>query len=224
MTFELFRESVLPVLNAGFWITVQLIIPSALLGFLGGVLLGSVRAFGFPILRRLGDAYTTIFRGVPLVMQLLFIYFGLPAFGLALDAFDSAVTGFILCSAAYHSEYIRGALLSIKDGQIKAAHALGFSNAAMLRSIILPQALRRALPGCGNEIIYLIKYSSLAYIVPLDQQELLGSAQSLTSYVVYPAQIFIAAGLYYLTLTTLATWMLHLLEKWAYIPGFGKRK
>ena len=84
---------------------------------------------------------------------------------------------FSLCSGAYHSEYIRGAILSIKKGQFQAAKALGFSPAQTFWTIVIPQAVRRAWPGCGNEVVYLIKYSSLAMI--LSAKELTSVARSM---------------------------------------------
>ena len=222
MDLQFFMDRVVPLLNRGVIMSIQLIIPSAILGFAGGVLLGVLRGFGRPWQKKLGDLYTTIFRGVPLVIQLFILYYGLPKLSVRFDGFTAAVLGFILCSAAYHSEYIRGALLSISQGQIKAAQALGFSKFELLRSIIIPQALRRALPGCGNEFIYLIKYSSLAYVTTC--VELTGEAKILASRTYRFTEIFIATGLYYLMLTSAATWVLHKLEKLAYIPGFGKSK
>jgi polar amino acid transport system permease protein len=91
------------------------------------------------------------------------IYFGLPPVGISLSPMAASVLGFVLCNGAYSSEYIRGAIQSIKIGQITAAEALGMTRFQGVLYIILPQAFRRALPGVGNEIIYLIKYS-LAYI------------------------------------------------------------
>ncbi|MDL2314329.1 amino acid ABC transporter permease [Desulfovibrio sp. OttesenSCG-928-C14] len=214
-------ERILPALNRGLWVTVQLIIPSMLLGFLGGVVLGSIRAYGWPWMRKAGNAYTALLRGVPLVVQLFILYNALPKIHIYLDGFSAAVLGFILCSAAYHSEYIRGALLSIRPGQIRAAEALGFSKGRLLVSIIIPQALRRALPGCGNEFIYLIKYSSLAYMTTC--VDLTAEAMNLASYTYRFTEIFLVAGAYYLLLTSLATWTLHKLEQLAYIPGFGHR-
>lgn len=211
---------ILPALNRGLLVTIQLIIPSLLLGFLGGVLLGTARAFGNGWLRKLGDGYTTLFRGVPLVVQLFMLYYGLPKLNIRLDGFQAAVLGFILCSTAYHSEYIRGALLSIRQGQTKAAQALGFSRRHMLTAIIIPQALRRALPGCGNEFIYLIKYSSLAYITTC--VELTAAAKNLASYTYRFQEVFLVCGIYYLALTTIATFALNRLERATYIPGFGK--
>lgn len=222
MDWVFFTERIAPMLNRGLWVSVQLIVPSAVLGLLGGVLLGAIRVFGPEIARKAGDVYTALFRGVPLVIQLFILYYGLPKVGLYFDGFTAAVLGFILCSAAYHSEYIRGALLSIKQGQYKAAQALGFSTLQLVRSILIPQAIRRALPGCGNEIIYLIKYSSLAYVTTC--VELTGEAKVLAARTYRYTEIFMAAGLYYLFLTSIATWLLAKIEARAYIPGFGKQK
>lgn len=222
MDWIFFTERIVPVLNRGLWVSMQLIVPSAILGLAGGVALGAVRVFGGELARKAGDVYTALFRGVPLVIQLFILYYGLPKVGLYFDGFAAAVIGFILCSAAYHSEYIRGALLSIRQGQYKAAQALGFSTFQMVKSILIPQAIRRALPGCGNEIIYLVKYSSLAYVTTC--VELTGEAKVLAARTYRYTEIFIAAGMYYLFITSIATWLLHKIEARTYIPGFGKRE
>jgi polar amino acid transport system permease protein len=213
-------ERIIPALNRGLLVTLELVLPSMLLGFAGGVALGAARAFGFSWLRRAGDIYTAIFRGVPLIIQLFILYNALPKVNIYLDGFEAAALGFIMCSAAYHSEYIRGALLSIRQGQIKAAQALGFSSADLLLSIVIPQALRRALPGCGNEIIYLIKYSSLAYMTTC--VDLTAEARTLASHTYRNPEIFFVCGMYYLALTSLASCGLHYLERLAHIPGFGR--
>ena len=160
-----FSNELLPALNRGLLVSIALIIPAGSLGFVGGVLLGCARAFGPRWLRRLGNGYTSLIRGVPLAVQLMMIYYALPKLGIFFSPFGAALTSFTLCTAAYQSEYVRGALLSIRQGQVRAAQALGFSQWQTVSWIIIPQAARRALPGCGNEIIYLIKYSSLAYLV-----------------------------------------------------------
>ena len=211
-----FLEKLIPALNRGLTVTVALILPSAVFGLLLGILIGSARVFGPRWLRGIGNAYTTIFRGVPLVVQLMIIYFGLPAVGISLAPYTAAVTGFILCSGAYHSEYVRGALLSIRQGQIKAAQALGFSAMQTLFSIVLPQALRRALPGCGNEIIYLIKYSSLAYVVTC--LELTGEGKIVATRALRYTEVFLVVGFYYLALVSLATWLLRFIESKLRIP------
>ncbi|XPV76484.1 MAG: amino acid ABC transporter permease [Desulfovibrio sp.] len=217
-----YTERALPALNEGLLWSISLIIPSAIFGLLIGIVTGTIRAAGPMWLRKIGDLYAALFRGTPLVMQLMFIYYGLPNFGIYLEPYWAAVTGFMLCSGAYNSEYIRGALLSIKRGQVLAAQALGFSTFRTMTCIIIPQALRRALPGCGNEIIYLIKYSSLAYVVTF--MELTGEAKNLATRSFRFTEVFLAVGMYYLFLVTIATWILHKVEKMSYIPGFTVKK
>ena len=218
----MFWNRVIPALNDGLLFSLALIIPSAILGFLGGVVVGAIRVYSHPLLRRIADGYVALFRGVPLLLQLYFLYYALPKWGIRLSSYEAALTGFVLCSAAYHSEYIRGALLSIRQGQVKAAYSLGFSTMEMVLFIVIPQALRRALPGCGNEVIYLIKYSSLAYVLTFI--ELTGYAKELTARSFHYIEIYFTAGMYYLAMTTLAAWFLKWLEKKTYIPGFGVQK
>jgi polar amino acid transport system permease protein len=215
----MFMDRVIPALNQGLLFSVSLIVPSAIIGFLGGVVVGALRVYAHPAIRRVADFYVSIIRGVPLLLQLYFLYFALPKWGVSFSAYQAAVIGFILCSSAYHSEYIRGALLSIRQGQVKAAYSLGFSTPGMVLHVVIPQAVRRALPGCGNEIIYLIKYSSLAHVITFI--ELTGHAKELTARTFHYIEIYFAAGMYYLALTTLAVWLLRWLEKKTYIPGFG---
>lgn len=214
-------EKVIPALNQGLLMSVWLIVPSAIIGFALGVVTGVARVFGPRWLRRLGDGFTTLFRGVPLVVQLMILYFGLPNIGIYLEPYPASVIGFILCTGAYQSEYVRGALLSIRQGQIRAAYALGFTKMQTILWVVIPQAARRALPGCGNEIIYLIKYSSLAYIITCI--ELTGEAKILVSRSFRPTEVYIVAGMYYLALVSAATWVLQKLENRFAIPGFGKK-
>ena len=222
MDWEFYGKHLIPALNQGLWMSVLLILPSATGGLLLGILTGTVRTYAPPWLKRIGNAYAALFRGTPLVVQLFVLYFGLPNVGIYLSPYAAAVTGFILCSGAYHSEYIRGGLLSIRRGQILAAKSLGFSSTGTILWIILPQAIRRSLPGCGNEIIYLIKYSSLAYIITCI--EITGQARDIATTYFRFNESFFAAGLYYLALVTLATFVLNRLEDKFYIPGFGRQK
>ena len=212
-------ERLVPALNKGVLMSVQLIVPSAILGIIFGVVVGTCRAFGKGLLRPLANGYAALFRGTPLVIQLFILYFGLPNIGIYFKPYTAAVLGFTLCSAAYHSEYIRGGLLSIKRGQVLAAQALGFSTFSTLVWVIIPQAFRRALPGCGNEIVYLIKYSSLAYVITCF--ELTGQAKIIASESFRFSEVFMVVGVYYLTLVSVASYGLRRLEKRLEIPGFG---
>jgi len=211
-------EKVIPPLTNGLMESLGLIIPAALIGGSFGIIMGIVRVFAPKPLKILADAFVSVIRGVPLTIQLMILYFGLPYIKIYLNPYTAALLGFIFCTGAYQSEYIRGALLSIKQGQIKAGQALGMTKSQIIWSVIVPQAIRRAIPGCGNEIIYLIKYSSLAYIVT--HIELTGEAKIIASRTFRPTEVYLIAGCYYLFLVTLATWLLNKLEQKLYIPGF----
>ncbi len=218
--FSFVIDRVIPQLNRGLWVSLWLIVPAALIGGSLGVCAGVVRVFGPLWARRATNGAVAVIRGVPLTVQLMILYFGLPYLGLYLEPYPAALIGFIFCTGAYQSEYVRGALLSIRQGQIKAAQALGMTRMQTILSVVVPQAVRRALPGCGNEIIYLIKYSSLAYVVTCI--ELTGEAKVLVSRTFRPTEVYVAAACYYLAMVTLATWLLHKLERALAIPGFGK--
>ena len=220
--FAFIQSEILPAFWRGLRISIQLIVPSAVLGLGIGVLVGSLRIYGGRLVAGLADLYVVLFRGIPLVVQLFIWYFGLPYFGVYLSPFVASVVGFSLCSGAYHSEYVRGALLSIKRGQMLAAQALGFTKTQMVVSVILPQALRRALPGCGNEIIYLIKYSSLAYMITCI--ELTGEAKILASNTFRYTEVFLMVGVFYLGLVSVASWCLGLLEDHLSLPGFEQHR
>ncbi len=212
------RNEVAPAMLRGVWMSIRLIVPSAVFGLAIGILTGTLRVYGHAVLKSVANLYVTLFRGFPLLVQLYLWYFGLARFGIYFSPYTAAVLGFSLCSGAYHSEYIRGALLSIKEGQMLGAKSLGFSKTQALFSIILPQAVRRALPGCGNELIYLIKYSSLAYMVTCI--ELTGEAKILASLYFKYMELFLIAGAIYLVLVSIATWILNNVEDWLAVPGF----
>ncbi len=215
-------HDVFPALMSGLWISIQLIIPSVIFGASMGIIAGTLSVYGHPLLKVASKTYVTIFRGFPLLVQLYIWYFGLPRIGIYFSPMAAAIIGFSLCSGAYQSEYVRGALLSIKKGQLLAAHALGFSRTKTLLSVILPQALRRALPGCGNEIIYLIKYSSLAYMVTCI--ELTGKGKILASASLKYTEIFMIVGAIYLVLVSVASLLLNRMETWLSVPGFEQHR
>jgi polar amino acid transport system permease protein len=216
------QTEVYPALLKGFWVSLQLIAPSALCGLVIGIMVGVLRIYGNRPVMAAANTFVAIFRGIPLVVQLFIWYFGLPHIGIYLSPFLASVLGFSLCSGAYHSEYIRGALLSIKRGQMLAAQSLGFSKIRMIFSIILPQALRRALPGCGNEIIYLIKYSSLAYMITCI--ELTGQGKILASNSFKYTEVFLMIGACYLVMTSVASIILGRVEERLRIPGFEHQR
>ena len=217
--FSPFYQELFAALNRGLVTSLALIIPSAIGGVFIGISAGALRVFGPGWARKIGDGYAALFRGTPLVVQLFVLYFGLPNIGLYLSPYAAAVIGFMLCSGAYQSEYVRGALLSIKRGQYLGALALGMTTWQTVTHIIVPQAIRRAIHGCGNEIIYLIKYSSLAYVVTC--MELTGEGKTIATEYFRFTEVFAIIGLYYLALVTLAMFLLKKIEQRLFIPGFG---
>ena len=211
------QDVLLPPLIEGVLVTIKLIILSIPSGLILGILIAVGRVYGNKFISSLCAIYTIFFRGTPLLVQLFIIYYALPSIGIFFSPFMAAVTGFILCSGAYHSEYIRGAIQSIKTGQMMAAEALGMSRIKAVLYIILPQALRRAIPGCSNEIIYLIKYSSLAFMVTC--VELTGAGKIIATRHFRYTEVFLVVGIIYLLFVSIVTKFLNILEKKLRIPG-----
>ncbi|MGG3886126.1 amino acid ABC transporter permease [Brevibacillus panacihumi] len=166
-------------------------------------------------LAAIAHTYIYVMRGTPLLLQLLFICFGLPLLPvvgeyLVMDRFVAACVGFILNYAAYFAEIFRGGLLAIDKGQYEAAQVLGFSKWQTTRKIILPQMFRVALPAVANESITLVKDTALLYAVAVP--ELLHFAQTAVNrdFTIMP---FFVAGVIYLLMTLLLTLFFKWLEK-----------
>ncbi len=213
------REILLPPVLEGALVTFKLIALSIPLGLILGILIAVGRVYGNKFISSFCTVYTLFFRGTPLLVQLFILYYGLPSVGIFFSPFTAAVIGFILCSGAYHSEYIRGAIQSIKIGQMMAAEALGMTRPKAILYIILPQALRRSIPGCSNEIIYLILYSSLAFMVTC--VELTGAGKIIASRYFAYTEVFLVIGIIYLLMVSVVTKLLNMLEKKLEIPGLG---
>lgn len=152
----------LPYILKGIGVTLQIVALAGLLGFFLGIILSLFKISSIKVLGWLADAYTSIFRGTPLVLQLMIIYFGSPQiFGYQIEPYVAAVLAFGLNSAAYISEIIRAGILAVDKGQSEAAMALGVPYRQMMLNIILPQALKNILPALMNEFITLTKESAI---------------------------------------------------------------
>lgn len=146
-------------------------------------------------LHRAAAVYISYFRGVPLLVQLLIFYYMLPSIGLNLPAIAAAILAVGMCSAAYTAEILRGALQTIPAGQTEAANALGIATFSLWRRILIPQALRLGMPSLINELILLVKVSSLASVVGIG--ELTRVAQNITGETYRPLEIYISAAVIY---------------------------
>jgi arginine/lysine/histidine transport system permease protein len=152
----------MPYILKGIGVTLQIVLLAGLLGFALGIILALFKISSLKYLGWLADAYASIFRGTPLVLQLMLIYYGSPQIiGFQIEPYAAAVLSFGLNSAAYISEIIRAGILAVDKGQREASMALGIPYKRMMWDIILPQALKNILPALMNEFITLTKESAI---------------------------------------------------------------
>jgi His/Glu/Gln/Arg/opine family amino acid ABC transporter permease subunit len=159
----------LPALLRGALVTIELSCISIVLASVIGLLVALARTSRIPILRQLLGAYVEIWRNIPLIVQLLFIYFSMPQMGVSLSAFASAVIGLSLNLAAYLSEVFRAAILSVPSSQWEAGKSIGMSGAQVYRRVIIPQASLVALPTIGGYFISLLKDCALVSFISVNE-------------------------------------------------------
>jgi len=179
-------------------ITIAVSLAGIVIGFGIGALVCAARVSRRASLTWLGGAYVSVFRGVPLLVQLLFIYYFLAEFGLDVPAIVAAVGGLALSSAAYQAEILRGALNAVPRGQTEAAVALGFAGSEIWRRVLMPQALRISIPPLINEFILLLKASSLVSVVGI--AELTRVSMNIASLTYRPLEAYVGGGLFYLAI------------------------
>ncbi|MGD1036344.1 MAG: amino acid ABC transporter permease [Roseiarcus sp.] len=168
------------------------------LGFVIGATVCIARLSRRAWLVRLGGVYVSVFRGVPLLVLLLFIYYFLAKFGVDVPALAAAIGGLALSSGAYQSEILRGAINATPPGQAESAVALGFTGAEIWRRILLPQALRISIPSLINEFILLLKASSLVSVVGI--AELTRVSMNIASLTYRPLEAYVGGALFYLAI------------------------
>ncbi|MGZ2461599.1 ABC transporter permease [Rhizobium anhuiense] len=202
-------------------LTLELAATSITLGAVLALSLALCRLSGIIVLEWFARAYVFVFRGTPLLVQIFLIYYGLGQFPEVRHSFLwpflrepywCAVLALTLNTAAYAGEIIRGGLLSVPFGQIEAARACGMPRLMQFRRIVLPLAIRQALPGYSNEMIAMVKATSLASIITL--MEVTGVAARIISESYRAIEVFIVAGAIYLTINFLLTRLVHLAEYW----------
>lgn len=202
-----------PVIANGLGVTVSLFLIVLVLSVPFGVLAALLRLSPIGIVRKIMAFYVYIMRGTPLMLQILFIYYGLPFIpyvGVQLDDTTAAVISFVLNYAAYLCEIFRGGIQSIPKGQYEGAKVLGFTYVQTMRKIILPQVIKRVLPPLANETINLLKDTSLVYILALND------VLRITRGIVqrdFDTSAFIVAAIFYLIMTFVLTNIFNYLEK-----------
>jgi polar amino acid transport system permease protein len=194
-SFQVIVRNLPYLLSAAKW-TIAISLVGMAIGLVLGTLICAARISGNAWLRRAAGFYISFFRGVPLLVQLLMFFYMLPYVGLNLPAMVAAFASIGMCSAAYIAEIVRGSLQAIPHGQAEAAEALGIAPLALWRRILIPQALRIGLPSLMNELILLVKVSSLASVVGIG--ELTRIAQNITGQTYRPLEIYLTAAAIYL--------------------------
>lgn len=210
-------NKVMPDLLQGTVVTLQIAAISLVLGMIIGLPVGIGRVYGSSWLQRLLGAYVTLFQGTPLLIQLFVAYYGLPDVGITLGRLQAAFLTLGLNSAAYQAEYLRSALQSVSEGQMTAARAIGMSKWQAIWSVILPQAVRLALPAWSNEAVAMLKYTSVVFLIAVP--DLMGQAKILASRYFAPIQIYLIVALFYIALVGVAYLILTLIERRVRIPG-----
>jgi polar amino acid transport system permease protein len=189
-----------PYLAVGAAITLGVSIASILLGLLLGLIAALMRLSARPYLRLPAASYIWLMRGTPVLVQLIVIYTGLPQLGLRMNVIEAAIVGLGVNEGAYLAEIFRAGIMAVPVGQSEAARAIGLSRWQMMRLVILPQALRIVVPALGNAFNGLMKTSSLASVISMD--ELLRRSEMLIQVQFKVLEIFLVAALYYLAMTT----------------------
>jgi arginine/ornithine transport system permease protein len=227
MDFSLIIDS-LPIYFDGLWTTVWLVLSALVIGLCVAIPLAIARNSANYLLSLPSWGFIYFFRGTPLLVQLYLIYYGMDQFFPVKDtlwehAWFCALVAFVLNTSAYTAEIIRGAINGLPRGEVEAAKAYGMSTWKTYRRIILPSALRRALPAYSNEVIFMLHGSAVAGIVTI--MDLTGAARLVNSRYYAPFESFLAAGMFYMALTFIILWCFKKAEKrlLAYMRPLGSQ-
>jgi polar amino acid transport system permease protein len=213
----IYLERVGPDLLQGVIVTLELTAIALAIGVLLGLPAALARVYGGKWLKRLALIYIELFRGTPLLVQLFVVYYGLPDLGLTFSRLTAAFITLGLNSGAYQAEYFRGAIQAVGSGQMIAARAIGMTQAQAIRYIVLPQALRLALPAWSNEAISMIKYTAVVFLIAVP--DLMGKAKILAGRYFNPIEIYLTVALIYIALVAIATLIMRSLENRMQTPG-----
>lgn len=208
--FQLIYDS-MPALLHGASVGVQIAFIAAAIGLVLGTIFGFAQTSKIAPLKAFILVWVTMFRGTPMLVQILFVFYVLPQFGVMIAPFWAATFAIGLNSSAYISQIIRSGIQVIAKGQIEAAHTLGLSSWLTKRYIVFPQALRTTLPSLGNELITLVKDSSLASIIGVMELAKEGSIIRSRTYDAF--SILLAVSLIYLVITGLLSVGVGMLER-----------
>ena len=202
---------ILPNMFAGLGVSAQIFLITIVLSLPIGILLALVRISKVAVFRKLAEIYIYVRRGTPLMLQIMFIYYGLPLMlNVQISDFPAAILAFVANYAAYFAEIFRGGIQSIPKGQYEGAKVLGFTYRQTMWHIVLPQVVKRVIPPLGNETITLLKDTSLVYILAMNDLMRVTRAFVQRDFDTMP---FLVAAVFYLVCTAILTKILAYVEK-----------
>ncbi|MGY9046507.1 MAG: amino acid ABC transporter permease [Rhodobacterales bacterium] len=212
MSFELvYQYLVSQSFISGAWMTLSITVVSLFFGVIVGLIIALLQGLKFAPVNWLTLIYLWLFRGTPVLFQIIFIYNVLPTFGIRLSAFLSAVIALSLNEGAYMAEIIRSGLQAVRKGQRTAGLALGMTRGKVMRYIVLPQAARIVLPPMGNQTIGMLKTSALVSVIAVEELLLVANQTASADFRYFEA--LTAAGIYYLALTSVFMVGQYLMER-----------
>ena len=218
MDFDLMLDSI-PKILSGSRLTVLLVTLSLSMGFVLAILAALLRRSKIPLIVVPVKVYVFVMRGTPLLVQIFLIYYGVGQFEIIRESifwtvlkspFWCAIIALTLNTTAYGSEIIRGGLESVPYGEVEAARAFGMSGLLLFRRVVFPIAIRQALPAYGNEVMLMVKATSLASTITI--MEMTGIANTIMAENYRPMEAFIVAGSFYLILNFIMTRLIQLIE------------
>lgn len=208
----------IPILLKGTELTIILTIGGLFFGFILGALFGMMKLSRSWPIRKIAGFYIETIRGTPMLVQAMFLYFGIPmAFGIRLPAMGAGIIIIAVNSGAYIAEIVRGAVQSINPGQMEAGRSIGLNSMQTMFYIIWPQAFRRMIPPLGNQFIISLKDTSLLMIIGVG--ELLRTADEIVAVNFRAFEVYLACGLIYLAMTMSIAKVLRIIEKRMQIEG-----
>lgn len=203
-------QVIIPQLLGGLKITLSVFLLTLLISIPLGMMVAIGRIKGNKLTKIIIDFYILVMRGTPLLLQIIFIFFGLPLVGIRFGRFSAAIVAFVLNYGAYFAEIFRGGIESVDEGQFEACEMLGLSEWDVYIKVALPQAIKNVIPPIGNEVISLVKDTALVYILGLQDILMVGKIATNRDASLVP---LLLVGLMYLLIIVVLTFMFKKIEK-----------
>lgn len=199
------------ILMAGVKVTIPLTVIAFSASMVIAVVVALIQFANIPVAKQVCRFYIWVFRGTPLLVQLFVVFFGFPDLGITLKPFTAAAIVFALNEGAYAAEIVRAALEAVPAGQLEAGYCVGMNYLQIMRRIILPQAMRTAVPSLANSLISMLKDTSLAFSIALVEMFATTKQIAANNWIVLP--LYLEVGFIYLMMSTVLTFVQQRLEK-----------